>query len=155
MDLIKTRGNNVLPKILQELEAKLVLEMVTKEIANNYPDIPLLTIHNCIYTNTEYLPVVASHLNKTLTAIIGTPPGLKQEIISNEDTFSSLNAIVSEDWQELYRVVTGIQQEPAWLRSFEVNLNEVPLLYTFPQVDGKRKLSTRYLDPNLDLDEVI
>jgi DNA-binding Lrp family transcriptional regulator len=155
MDLIKTAGRRAFPKILQGIEAKIVLEMVTKEIASDYPDIPLLTIHDCVYTNTEYLSIVTTYLNKTLTNLVGTAPGLKEEIISREDVFEGLENTVKEDWGELYGAVTAIRQEPSWLQHFEVNLNEVPLLYTFPEVDGKRKLSTRYLDPNLDLDDLI
>jgi hypothetical protein len=106
--------------------------------------LPLLTIHDSIVTRSDSLDIVEAALDKELTHIIGNKPGLKHEHFNKEHAFKTLDDVVKEDWDQLYRAVTSINKDPDWLPSEWRYTREEPLLYRYPVVDGVKMISTRY-----------
>ena len=70
-------------KFLQQLEAEIMLDTITKELSNLYPDMFIATIHDSITIPKEYDENVKEFLNKRLFEIFGIKAEIK-----------------SEDWQE-------------------------------------------------------
>ena len=70
-------------KFLQQLEAGIMLDTITKELSNLYPDMFIATIHDSITVPKEYEERVKEFLEKKLFEIFGIKAEIK-----------------SEDWQE-------------------------------------------------------
>jgi hypothetical protein len=145
MDTIKLAGSSVFPMILQNVEAEIVLERATKNLAATYPDLPLLTIHDSILAPVSAIPIVKEELHRVLLNIIGTEPGLKVELYDKQKEFNDLPSTVEDDFTELYNNVTAINQGAEWLPvDSQIRLGK-PLLYRWPVVEGITfGLTTRY-----------
>lgn len=77
--IIKKRGKELLPRLLQSIEAYLFLKVITKEIAEKYPKIPLYTIHDSIVTTKEHVPVIRQVMHDILLMFVGVVPTLEEE----------------------------------------------------------------------------
>jgi hypothetical protein len=82
--IIKKDDHTLLPRLLQNIESFIVLQVITKRIARKYSTIPLFTIHDSIATTAEHGNKVAEIMDKELTTIIGIAPKLKMEQWSPE-----------------------------------------------------------------------
>jgi len=65
---------------LQNLEADLILNHVCKRISEEYPHIPLYTLHDSIVTTTNYSDCVKLIMEEELEKAIGLKPQIKIEI---------------------------------------------------------------------------
>lgn len=73
---IKLDGYKQLAKKLQQLESKLILRTICKEVNRENKNIPLFTIHDSILTTPEYVVLVKEITIKVLTNEIGLAPNI-------------------------------------------------------------------------------
>lgn len=135
------KDKNYLPILMQRLESKLILEIVCKEVSEKIPNAPIIPVHDSILTTPEYQMQVRDIMEDTLLKVTGVKPGLKLENETSEDRLKELESIAKEDLQEIYKKNTQSNQ-PVSLKK--------PSLSKFPELDGKKILSTRYLENNQD-----
>ncbi len=150
MDDIKTGGSSLFPKILQSVEATIILEKICAELASDEPAMPMLTIHDSIATQEKHLEIVRAKMEDMLTEIVGKKPGLKIEMQTKEDAIKNLDDVVAEDWAKLLKEVTGAKTVPDWFEDNEPKPREIPILWQYPVIDGKQKIRTAYFDPNYE-----
>ena len=75
----KKHDASVFPCLLQQMEAKLVLDIICKRISKEKPNVPIFTIHDSISTTLPNLDYVKSVMVEELTRNIGIRPNLKIE----------------------------------------------------------------------------
>lgn len=76
----KEKSYETLSRVLQFIEAKLILHIVCKTIAEETPDIPLFTIHDSILTTENYADHVQDRMLTIIDETIGIRPRIKKEI---------------------------------------------------------------------------
>lgn len=154
MNIIREKNRSRLPVLLQSIEAALILEDVCKRISEVSDRIPLLTIHDSVITTSDTAKIVYDAMQQVLTYNVGATPGLKEEVMSVQNAFDNLDKVVQKDWAKLVSDVNIIKQQSLKLISEQMwpvsHIEEVPLIYEFPVVDGKPLLSTRYVNPNFE-----
>ena len=67
------------PQFLQQLEAGIMLDTITKEISKMYPDMFMATIHDSIVIPKKYEDRVKPYFEKRLFEIFGIEPEIKSE----------------------------------------------------------------------------
>jgi hypothetical protein len=80
--LVKGIEENLLPVILQRIESFLVLDIVCKEIALRYPEIPLYTIHDSIITTKGNEAIVKDIMANKIQEWTGYRPMLETNELS-------------------------------------------------------------------------
>jgi hypothetical protein len=78
--LIKKRGNETLPIILQLIESEIVLNRAARTFCRLYPDVPLFTIHDSLVTIEEYKEKARDILKLEFEQLIGLKPSLSFEM---------------------------------------------------------------------------
>jgi hypothetical protein len=76
---IKSKDKSLLPRLLQSIESYLMINVIAKRIAIEYPDAPIYTIHDSISTTVEYVDVVEAIMTEELSKAIGHAPKLARE----------------------------------------------------------------------------
>jgi hypothetical protein len=76
---IKKNDKTVLPRLLQSIESYLIVDVICKRIASEYPDAPIFTIHDSIATTEEYVDAVEHIMKDVLSKAIGYPPTLQRD----------------------------------------------------------------------------
>lgn len=71
------QGYKAFAHLLQRIEATAVLDTICREIADQWPEIPLLTVHDCILTTPIYVEHVKDYFAERLTRLIGVKPQLE------------------------------------------------------------------------------
>lgn len=79
LSIIKKQGKEVLPILLQRIESHLVLQVITKRLARQYPKMPLFTIHDSIVTTAGDENYVQRIMLEELEHAVGVPPCLRVE----------------------------------------------------------------------------
>lgn len=74
------------PIFLQNLEAHLVLDRITKRIAQERPEAPLYTIHDSVATTEEHSDFVRDALKEGLTDFFGISPKIETEYWLNNNS---------------------------------------------------------------------
>ena len=129
MDTIKKgQAKSLLPTILQAIEAKLLLESCCKLIADLYPTLPLLTIHDSIICDAAYIELIKQIVKDSLLQSVGTIPGLKVELMNKELVIKNIQQTVDQDWNDLMVDVKKMKDGPDWVGSFNEEPKEIPLL---------------------------
>ena len=75
----KRKDASFLPRLLQHLEATLILDIICKRISEERPDVPLFTIHDSITTTIPNVEYVKEVMTEELTRHVGIRPNLKTE----------------------------------------------------------------------------
>ena len=78
--LIKRHNKSRLPLILQRIESYAVLDKIYARIKNEYPTIPLLTIHDSMVSTVENLDLIKKIMEEEIFKFTGYTPNLKKEI---------------------------------------------------------------------------
>lgn len=76
---IKSKDKTLLPRLLQRIESYLIIEVICKRISEEYPNVPIFTIHDSISTTEEYVDIVNNIMTEELSKAIGHPPTLVKE----------------------------------------------------------------------------
>jgi hypothetical protein len=71
------QGYKAFAHLLQRIEAVAVLDIICKEIAQEWPQIPLITVHDCILTTPENVDLVKEYFSRRLHQLIGVRPQLE------------------------------------------------------------------------------
>lgn len=72
-------GNQSFSYLLQRTESYLLLHTVAREFNQRFPEAPLFTIHDGLYTHEEYIPDLTSLVQERLKEITGIRVGVKKE----------------------------------------------------------------------------
>jgi hypothetical protein len=131
---------NYLPILLQRVESHLMLEVVCKKISEEYPDAPLLTIHDCILTTQEYAKRVETIVIRELTEQTGVVPGVTIEELNGKKALEGLQKLAENDMKEILKRKTEKEITGIYVGK--------PLLYENPRDKDKRGFATRYIDPD-------
>jgi hypothetical protein len=86
-ELIKEGNYEWLPRILQRVESRLILLEVCKALAQEYPQMPLFTIHDSIVTTEGNEHAVKEVTERILTERVGCPPVLAFEYWLPENAY--------------------------------------------------------------------
>jgi len=76
---IKSKDKTLLPRLLQSIESHLMINVIAKRIAEEYPNAPIYTIHDSITTTEEYVDAVEQIMKEELSKAIGHPPEIAKE----------------------------------------------------------------------------
>jgi hypothetical protein len=77
---IKQADHTALPRLLQRLEAKLLLQTISRRVARVMPAVPLLTVHDSLVVPLSCADQVQQIMMQELTAQVGLPPCIKREL---------------------------------------------------------------------------
>lgn len=152
MDIIKQAGKSELPKILQAVEAELVLDIVGKAISSLYASDPFYTVHDSVIMEVDKLDLLSGILKDELTKAVGTIPGLKIVKLHREKPVIHLAENIENDWSKIYTDVTQTNAK-LWMPAEAIIAKEVPLLYELPALNDKRLYSTRFINTLADGNE--
>ncbi|PKQ46068.1 hypothetical protein [Confluentibacter flavum] len=78
-EIIKRKDKTLLPRLLQNIESYLIVDVIAKRISEEYPLAPIFTIHDSIATTPQYVDIVEQVMNEELYLKIGQKPKLKRE----------------------------------------------------------------------------
>lgn len=74
LDAYKRHQHELLPKVLQSVEAGLMLEVVARQVSVEYPTTPIFTIHDALVVPLEYAEPVELIMRRELTRTVGYAP---------------------------------------------------------------------------------
>lgn len=77
--------HNSLACLLQNFEARLVLGIACKKVAESFPNAPIFTLHDSIITTENYVNEVQRIMSETLLENVGIKPTLQIETWKTED----------------------------------------------------------------------
>jgi hypothetical protein len=72
--LIRKDGYRMLSRVLQRIESHAIIECACKRILEQYPMVPLYTIHDCLVTSPEYVDLVQDIMLEEIALFIGYRP---------------------------------------------------------------------------------
>jgi hypothetical protein len=87
----KKQDSTFLPCLLQKIEARLILDIITKRISKEKPKAPIFTIHDSITTTVDNLDYVKQVMHEELEQHIGIAPNLKVEYWNGGQVMENLN----------------------------------------------------------------
>ena len=78
---LKLENSNQLALLLQQVESACIIDFVTKEISNNYPDLPMFTVHDSIAIPRSWSLMVnmAELITDLIARFTGMKPSVKEE----------------------------------------------------------------------------
>ncbi len=79
IDRMKKENKNQFPIFMQNLEASLIVDRITRKLTEQHPDMPLFTIHDSIATTKHYVPIVEQFIKDELQEFFGISPRLSIE----------------------------------------------------------------------------
>jgi hypothetical protein len=114
--LLKRNNKIIFSHILQKTESQLIIEIITKRIAKERPELPIFTVHDSISTtlgNEKYVKQVMKEEIKKLTGLdanIGRENWYEENVLPVSDHLKSkLNWISIPGFESLYEISdTGI-----------------------------------------------
>jgi len=81
--LVENIQNKLSPKqfayLLQRTEAYVMIDRVCKEFLELYPEAPLITLHDGLFTTEEYIDRLEAFTSKIVEEVTGKKPGVKKE----------------------------------------------------------------------------
>lgn len=81
--LVESIQNKLSPKqfayLLQRTEAYVMIDRVSKEFLELYPEAPLITLHDGLFTTEEYIDRLEAFTKETVKHVTGKKPGIKKE----------------------------------------------------------------------------
>lgn len=109
MDMIKKidpSNKGIFPSILQSVEAELVLNRVTKQIAKQEPSMPMFTVHDGIFLPVSKLHSLQSTVEDAIEEAVLIKPGIKLEVINEAILFKHVAESVSTEWEKMMKGVS-------------------------------------------------
>lgn len=103
-NLLKEVGKTNFSYLLQRAESYIVLDVISRDFHEEYPNAPVFTIHDAICTYPEYLQPLVGIANKHFMNIIGTPVGLKVKPWQPETMPKAKD--INKEWAKIKPVVT-------------------------------------------------
>lgn len=79
-DTLDKNSYKLFPKLLQHVESDFVLDKITKQLSNDYPEMPIFTIHDSFCTTESWFPYLKAGVDKYFNYYTnGMTPKLKEE----------------------------------------------------------------------------
>lgn len=78
--LLKKGDHTALPRLLQTIEARLLLLRIGYQVAKALPQMPMLTVHDSLVVPLPYADQVQRLMEKELAAQVGVAPFIKREL---------------------------------------------------------------------------
>lgn len=104
MDMIKKIdpiNKGIFPSILQTVEAELVLNCVTKQIAKQEPAMPMFTVHDGIFIPASKLHSLQSTVENTIEEAVLIKPGIKLEVMNDAILLQQVAESVCIEWEKI------------------------------------------------------
>lgn len=81
LNRIKKKDSTTLPRLLQQIESHLMLNVVAKRMRREHPNVPIFTVHDSILTTVSNQLIVEQIMQEELTRIVGYAPTLHCELL--------------------------------------------------------------------------
>ena len=94
--LIKSKDKSLLPRLLQSIESYLMIDIICKRIAKEFPEAPIFTIHDSVATTETYLDDVVRIIEEECEKAIGFAPKLKLEHWNPENMDEHLSELAAK-----------------------------------------------------------
>jgi hypothetical protein len=85
--------------LMQRAESFIMIHNAARKFHDEYPDAPIFSIHDGLYTDEKHIPAIKVILEETCNSIVGTKPGIKVEH-SNCNTHP-LSVDIEKVWAEI------------------------------------------------------
>ncbi|NEM99327.1 hypothetical protein [Pontibacter burrus] len=82
--LFKRQDKSILARLLQSIESWLILEQISERLSNEYPDVPIFTVHDSILTTEGNEELVKLIMEEEIEKYLGLKPTLKVELLTPE-----------------------------------------------------------------------
>lgn len=113
-------GKSDFARFLQMIESHLLINLILREFNENYPHIPIFTIHDAILTNEENAPCVQEFLMRRLTEMTAISPRSKITYPSKPE--SVLEESVNKEWKIIKPIKTKARYQKMKNRVFSSNI---------------------------------
>lgn len=143
MEIIKKAGRSMFPKILQSVEAKVMLTYVCGAFGEKHPDVPFLTVHDCVLVGDVNITKIECVAEEVLERYIGATPGLKLMNLDANKTLDDITEVMHDEWPNMLEKIGGAKKNPM-IAMDAPKFNIAPLLYEKPKHKGKILFSSRY-----------
>lgn len=90
---IKSKDKTLLAVLLQNIESYFIVDIISKRIATEYPNLPIFTIHDSIVTTVGNEDLVAQIMKEELEKGVGKTPSLKYEYWESKNIDEYLNGL--------------------------------------------------------------
>lgn len=122
---LESIGGKELSYILQRTESYYLLNKVSKRFNQLYPDAPLFTIHDCLFTTQEYTERLKSLISDTGLELTGILPGAKIECPRME--ISPTLEDVEKHWKKAKWVTTQKKFDEKKRKVFQSNIDRAKI----------------------------
>ena len=95
-------GKNEFSYIMQRTESYLLLDNACREFNLKYPNAPIFTIHDGLYTTEEFIRELSLITNTTLTNLTGSKPGIKYSY--DPATTDPESVAISDKWKKIKKI---------------------------------------------------
>ena len=119
-NLLKEVGKTNFSYLLQRAESYIVLDMISRDFHENYPEAPVFTIHDAICTYPDYIQPLVDIANKHFLNIIGAPVELKVKPWQPEPMPKAKD--INEEWAEIRPVVSLQDYQKKAHSVFQLNI---------------------------------
>jgi len=96
MEKIKLNDHVDMSRILQSLEAKMILRYVGRAFSKKYPDVPIFTVHDNIITLKDKQEELQTILYEQYAAILKMKPTIKPTLLNENEAFSKISRYVDK-----------------------------------------------------------
>ncbi len=115
-------GKSDFARFLQLVESHFIINLILREFHENYPHIPIFTIHDAILTNEENASCVQEFLVRRLNEMTSLPP--KSKISHQLPVEIILQKSIKKRWKSIRRIRTEAQYRKIEHSIFTSNIDK-------------------------------